>query len=47
MVSVDINRKVNPDITADVTKIDFVKKVKEKHKTYKSVINNGNWLGSK
>ena len=41
MVSVDINRKVNPDITADITKPDFVKKVKEKHKTYKSVINNG------
>jgi hypothetical protein len=41
MVSVDINRKVNPDITADITKTDFVKKVKEKHKTYKSVINNG------
>ena len=41
MVSVDINRKVNPDITADITKPDFVKKVKEKHKTYKSIINNG------
>ena len=41
MISVDINRKVKPDITADITKKNFVKKVKEKHKTYKSVINNG------
>lgn len=41
MVSVDINKKVNPDITADITKVDFVEKVKQRHKSYKSIINNG------
>ena len=41
MVSVDINRKVKPDITADITKKSFIEKVRKKHKSYKSVINNG------
>ena len=41
MVSVDINRKVKPDITADITKKSFVDKVTKRHKSYKSIINNG------
>ena len=41
MVTVDYNKNVKPDITADITTDDFVKKVKEKHKTYKSLIING------
>ena len=41
MVSVDINSKVKPDKTADITKKDFKKKVKEVHNKYKSIINNG------
>jgi hypothetical protein len=41
MISVDIKTKVKPDIIADITTDNFVKKVKEQHNNYKSLIING------
>ena len=41
MVTVDYNKQVNPDIVADITTQDFVKQVKAKHNSYKTVVING------
>ena len=41
MVTVDYNKNVKPDIVTDITTKDFITQVKNKHKSYKTIVNNG------